>query len=620
MEKKEERVHLLERQLQRVQRHIEQLDARSNRYSWIRLFIFFGGLAVSLVVGFLLWWLGIILGVLSLLAFGVAAYYHSQVDRSLARHKAWLLIKSTHLARARLDWEHIPAPAPASGQEDHPFEFDLDVTGKYSLHRLLDMSFSREGSERLRSWLLATEPDLECIRTRQALVEELRPLSRFRDKLVLFSLIATKGKTGQVQGQELVDWLKRNPPSKGVRPLLWASLVLNAFTLIDLVASVVTSTPALWVLTFFGGIFFLALTQKIRGNIFEDAGYMSDNFGALGSVFGFLENYSYGHNQHLARLCAAFQQQGENRPSRVLRGIGRISSAAGLKANGLLWLLVNLFLPWDAYCAYRLGQYKEQIVKFLPGWLDTWFDLEALNALATFAYLNPEYILPEVLANDQLTQEKATLFSAHSLGHPLIQDRVRVTNDFAFHRLGEVDILTGSNMAGKSTFLRTLGVNLCLAYAGGPVCASALTTRLFRLFTCIRVNDSVTDGYSYFYAEVRRLRQLLDALEQSSPYPLFFLIDEIFKGTNNRERLSGSRAFVRAIVGHDCLGAISTHDLELVHLEEAVHDLKNYHFREEVVEGQMVFDYKLRTGPCPTTNALKIMQMEGLPVEEVDVR
>ncbi len=159
-----------------------------------------------------------------------------------------------------------------------------------------------------------------------------------------------------------------------------------------------------------------------------------------------------------------------------------------------------------------------------------------------------------------------------------------------------------------------LGVNFVLAFAGGPVNASMLRTSLFRIFTCIRVSDSVTDGYSYFYAEVRRLRQLLDALEESG-LPLFFLIDEIFKGTNNRERLVGSRAYIRALVGRTCLGIISTHDLELVKLADTLPGVKNDHFREEVIDGSMRFDYTLRPGPSPTTNALKIMRMEGLPVD-----
>jgi DNA mismatch repair ATPase MutS len=200
------------------------------------------------------------------------------------------------------------------------------------------------------------------------------------------------------------------------------------------------------------------------------------------------------------------------------------------------------------------------------------------------------------------------------VGHPLIPDHEKVCNDLALTHLGEIAIITGSNMAGKSTFLRTVGLNLALAYAGGPVNAISLQTMLFRLFTCIQVSDSVTDGVSYFYAEVKRLKALLSALQENHPLPLFFFIDEIFRGTNNRERLIGSRAYVRALVGQHGVGLISTHDLELAKLADQVAEIENYHFRDDFKEGQMVFDYTLHPGPCPTTNALKIMQMAGLPV------
>ncbi|MCA9997375.1 MAG: hypothetical protein KDE56_16565, partial [Anaerolineales bacterium] len=192
----------------------------------------------------------------------------------------------------------------------------------------------------------------------------------------------------------------------------------------------------------------------------------------------------------------------------------------------------------------------------------------------------------------------------------------RVGNDFRVEKVGQLFILTGSNMSGKSSFLRTLGVNLCLAYAGGPVLAVSFTTALFRPFAAIRVTDSVVDGFSYFYAEVRRLRALLDALQTPNALPLFFLIDEIFRGTNNRERLIGSRAYIQAIAGQNGVGLIATHDLELVQLADEMPDIANLHFRDEVVAGQMVFDYTLRPGPSPTTNALKIMRLAGLLPEE----
>jgi DNA mismatch repair ATPase MutS len=159
-----------------------------------------------------------------------------------------------------------------------------------------------------------------------------------------------------------------------------------------------------------------------------------------------------------------------------------------------------------------------------------------------------------------------------------------------------------------------VGINLALAYAGGPVDAGFFQARLFRLFSSMMVSDSVTNGISYFYAEVKRLKTLLSALESDHPLPLFFFIDEIFRGTNNRERFIGSQSYVQALVGQHGVGLISTHDLELARLAEQFSQVTNYHFRDDFAAGQMVFDYVLRPGPCPTTNALKIMQMEGLPV------
>jgi DNA mismatch repair ATPase MutS len=205
--------------------------------------------------------------------------------------------------------------------------------------------------------------------------------------------------------------------------------------------------------------------------------------------------------------------------------------------------------------------------------------------------------------------------AASELGHPLLNPASKVCNDFELDHDRRIVILTGSNMAGKSTFLRTVGVNLVLAYAGAPVNAKSLRTSLFRIFTCIKVSDSVQDGLSYFYAEVKRLQALLAATEVDDPLPVLFLIDEIFRGTNSRERLIGSRSYIRTLAQGTPVGLVATHDLELIKLGDEIDGVVNQHFREEVREGRMVFDYRLRPGPCPTTNALTIMRLEGLPVE-----
>ena len=190
----------------------------------------------------------------------------------------------------------------------------------------------------------------------------------------------------------------------------------------------------------------------------------------------------------------------------------------------------------------------------------------------------------------------------------------RVTNDVELIGPGRIVIITGSNMSGKSTFLRTLGINTCLAQAGGPVCATSFEWTWVRLACCIRVDDSLESGLSFFYAEVKRLKRILDLGQARGAPPVLFLIDEIFKGTNNRERLMGSRAFIRALAVGNGFGLVTTHDLELTDLERTIATASNAHFQETVQDGSLTFDYRLRPGPCPTTNALLIMALEGLPV------
>jgi energy-coupling factor transporter ATP-binding protein EcfA2 len=551
-----------------------------------------------------------------MLIFGIAAHYHQLVDRSLTRHKIWLRLKETEIARIQLDWNAIPDAYAPEQQVGHPFEIDLDITGKHSLHRLLNTAISSEGTQRLRDWLLTTRPNLETIQKRRDLLQELIPMSAFRTRLTMKATLAARHIAKQLEGQRLLRWLNEQEKPTSLLTLIIFSHVLTALLVILLLLNLFGLLPQYWIIILIGAIIFLVTSKEKRGNLFEDAYYLRDAFAQLSAVFSYLETYRYGQHQHLRRLCAPYFSDASSRPSFLLKRIQQIASGATLERNGLVWLLVNLLIPWDFYLALRFNRYRERIAARLPGWLETWFELEALNSLATFAYLHPAYTQPELRTTAE--DKHAPAICVRGLGHPLLPDEQKVTNDFSMQEIGEIVIITGSNMAGKSTFLRTLGVNLCLAYSGAPVNATAFSTALFRIFTCIKISDSVTEGYSYFYAEVRRLRALLNALEEpGESMPLFFLIDEIFRGTNNRERRVGSEAYIQALSGKRCLGLLSTHDLELVKLANVLPQVENYHFKEEVIDGQMTFDYILRYGPCPTTNALKIMQMEGLPIQAV---
>jgi len=615
---------------QLLQTHITRLEHRlaihqqtSERFTWLRLALVAIGLTLT---GATSYWInltasGVILFI-ALLAFSSAVYFHSRIKHLVKQLQANLTLKSTQLARLQLDWENIPNLTRHHPNYDHPFAADLDILGDKSLFHLLDTTVSHESSERLINWLTTMIPDKIAIEQRQALVKELAPMFIFRDRLIINAVVATNsrkmwGATGVQQ------WLSAVVNNNSLRPWLAIAWVLIGLNGLLLGLSVVGFIPAMaWQLSY---IFYLILMMsRVRSvdTIFSEAVRLHETFKQMGAVFEQLERFSYHHTPHLHKLCQPFQQA-EHAPSTYLRRLTRWVLAASLRNNPLMWLLLNSFVPWDLVVAYQLGRQQRAMAHDAPAWFEAWFELEAICALANFSYLHPTYTLPtietfEVLkpANSLSKNSNIAILQTSQLGHPLIPETQKICNDFQVNNLGEITMITGSNMAGKSTFMRTIGINLVLAYAGGPVNADYLKTGLFRLFTCIKVSDSVTSGFSYFYAEVRRLKQLLTELETEHELPLLYFIDEIFRGTNNRERLIGSQAYVTSLIGQAGLGFISTHDLELAKLAEHDDRITNYHFRDSVVNNRMHFDYILHSGPCPTTNALKLMALEGLPIKE----
>jgi hypothetical protein len=537
------------------------------------------------------------------------AFFHRRLEKGIRRHQIWKEIKTSQLARMNLDWKKIPESNLLLPFSDLTFEDDLDITGKRSLHQLIDISISREGSQRLASWLLQNEPDLAAIRKRQGVIKELIPLTRFRNKLLLtFHLVSNV----QLDGQRLIKWLHAEFPFQKIKKLLSISAGFVALNLLLFLGAQLLGIRPYWMLSLFLYFIFFLYNFKILQRYFDMIFHLDDELTKFRLVLRYLESYPYGKNEHLKEMCSPFLDP-KIVPSKQLRKIKFVTAAVGMRMNPMIAILLNLIFPWDFFFANLTHRFRDEIKMILPQWVDTWANLEALIALSNFAYLNPDYSFPGVINPEQRNFE-STLLEARNMGHPLIPAEQKICNDLSIKKRGEVYLITGSNMSGKSTFLKTIGVNLCLAYAGGPVNAAWLRTSLFRIFTSIKINDSIVDGFSFFYAEVKRLRKLLDALQDDRQYPLFFLIDEIFRGTNNRERLIGSRSYIQHLTSQNGLGLIATHDLELTKLADQFSNITNFHFREEVVAGKMVFDFKLHPGPCPTTNALKIMLMEGLPV------
>jgi hypothetical protein len=591
----------LQRLIGRIERLIDQGTSASSRFTRWRLAVFVAGLICTVTLYRSGWYsTGNLVLAGFIMLFLVIAAYHNRLEQRIHRLRLWKHIKSVHLARAQLDWSRIPARTseqPAS----HLYANDLDLVGTHSLMHLLDSTVSDQGRFRLTSWLLAQPPTPPLWEARQRLVKELTSCSLFRDRLVLEAHLTGEQ---EINGRRLAAVLEHAVGFPRLNLILAVQSLLALSTLTLAIGALLNWLPGYWMFSF--AVYALIYLQTDQGEeLLEHAIGLHHEMERLGKVLSYLERRACGQSVCLAATCAPLMNRSA-RPSQSVKRAARTLYAISIKAHPLVHLAINALCPWDLWFTQRLRQIQADIKQHLPTWLDRLAEVEAASALATFAYLHPAYIWPTPTTNVAL--------SAARLGHPLIQPGTRVTNDIDLSGLGTVHLITGSNMSGKSTFLRTIGINLSLAQAGAPVCAARFEWSWSRLACCIRVNDSLDAGLSFFYAEVKRLKAILDATRDRNAPPVLFLIDEIFKGTNNRERLIGSRAYIKSLAAGNGFGLVSTHDLELTDLEKEVPSLVNAHFQETVAAGALEFDYTLRPGPCPTTNALRIMELEGLPV------
>ncbi len=607
----QKRIDLLNHRLLVIVKVTERLKLIDQRFFWYRLTTFLSAWLLAILTRFILpgmAWLWVLMVIF--LVFLVVVFFHRKLDKQRLRYQnaqEWL---TQQIARASLNWENIPELPAQKYDPDHPFMNDLNLVGERSLLQLVNTTATQGGQKTLIDWFLNPQLAFEQILQRQSLVKEIASLSGFRSQIILLGNQIKQDYKGLWDDQGLFRWINNQTSQRSLLRLLILLTSLAILNYFLLAMNLFAGWGAYWQfsLILYLGIYFFQ--YRAYESTFQDAYQLNRDLQPLEMTLKYLETYPAPKDSLLAKFLKSIRKQHEN-PSEYLRKIVAISSAASIQNNQILSLLINALIPWDIFFAYQLERFKTKLSEHLPNWLRIWYQAEALVALANFSYLNPEYQFP-IIHN----LPSPGLLSATGLGHPLLDKIKKVINDFSFKENGEVAIISGSNMSGKSTFLRTLGINLVLAYAGSVVNAKSMDVSLMRLFTCIQVSDSLKDGFSYFYAEVRRLRELLTRLQDSSSNPVFYLIDEIFQGTNHEERRIGSLAYIRALVNANGVGAISTHDIELSKLAEQGLRVHNYNFQDKVVDGKMSFDYQLRPGPSPTTNALKIMAIEGLPVND----
>lgn len=587
-------------------------ERRANGVSLLRLALFLaaavaGGTAVlehSLVVG--------VVGIAASLAFFAAVAWHARIHARRDAAEARRQVHARHLARLTGRFTELPFTAellPAT----HPYARDLDLVGPGSLVQRLDVTHTTRGESLLAAWLGAPASP-ETIAARQACVRELADRVDFRERLEVAAALAPAARTAR--GTQAAQKLDPRPflvfsamprvfaKRAWLVPLLYVmpivSLVCVALASLGLAPGFVWMAPVLVNLALN-----FATAAEVRASL--DLVAARRGFGeAFAEMFAALEGEPF-EAEALRALRDRARIAGEP-PSRHLRVLDRWAGFAELRAQFPLHLAANHLLLWDLQCLLRLERWADRVGTNAAQWFDVLGEFEALASLATLAHQDPSATFPAIEA-------PGAPLAIEGLAHPLLPPADRVVNDVSLGGSGSALVVTGSNMAGKSTLLRAVGLNVALALAGGPVTARAFRLPPVRLRASMRADDSLQGGSSYFHAELTRLRGVV-ADADAAP-PVFFLLDELLRGTNASARHLGARAIVLHLLARGGSGLVATHDVALATLEdELAGRVRNAHFTDVVRDGEMVFDYRLRPGVVRTSNALRLLRMAGIDVPD----
>ena len=580
----------------------EKVSRQFNQLSTVRILAFLSAL-VGLVYlanarsdsGFLL------LLAVSVIGFPFLIRYHNRL-RTRKDHLLTLkAINENELKRLHFDLTGFDQGKNFQ-EPTHPYSGDLDVFGEHSLFQLINRSTTQQGKATLAQWLLHPTDKAE-VEARQSAVQELTELTDWRQT---FQAYGPQPAEQEENLATLLTWMQEPAalPRRALYAVLCYGLALLAVAAIVLYFTTGLSGYAvILVLAVNGAV--LWTTAKAASDTHAKTTQSVAVLHAYQQMLTSVEqqNFTSDRLQHLrARLS-----HNEIVASREISQLRYILDNFDAREN-LFYHIFNIVLMLDVFWLLRADRWKAQLQGDVSQWFEGVSEVEALSSIASFAFAHPTFTFPTI------TNQKFRL-DAQGMGHCLIPSQQRVENDFTMEDRGTITIITGSNMSGKSTFLRTVGVNVVLALAGAPVCANAFEVSVMQVFTSMRTQDSLEENVSSFYAELRRLRQLLDML-QAPERPVLFMLDEILKGTNSQDRHHGAASLIKQLSKLEATGFVSTHDLELGKLEETLPHVKNYSFTSTIEQDEIYFDYKLHEGVCKSFNASKLMAKMGIAVEE----
>ncbi len=484
----------------------------------------------------------------------------------------------------------------------HPYARDLDLFGAGSLFELLSTARTRSGEETVAAWLKAAAP-LDEVLARQDAVRDLEGRIGFREQLYCLGETVRQG----VHSEPLAAWGERAPAFSN-RTTRRVTRGLAALWLLSLGAWAVWGLVDLPILATLLNAAWAHRMHKRLEPAAEALEAAADSLELLSGVLGLLEREPF-RAQRLTALQASLQQAGLA-PSAAIRKLARLVEY--IRARHSLFLRpLDMVVFWSAQLVFAAEGWQQDFGLSLRGWLQAVGELEALTALAGYAYEHPADVFPEFAA--QTDAGNTAVFDAEGLAHPLLAASKAVRNDLKLGDGLQLILLSGPNMAGKSTFIRSIGVNAVLAQCGAPVRATRLRLSPLTVAASICVLDSLSGGVSRFYAEIHRIKLISDLT--FGPLPVLFLLDELLSGTNSHDRLAGSEFIVRSMMERNAIGIVSTHDLALTHIPDAMGArAANFHFEDRFEGGQLIFDYKLKPGVVKTSNALELMRAIGLGV------
>jgi len=483
--------------------------------------------------------------------------------------------------------------------KDHFYANDIDIIGHASLYQFCNRTTSWMGNTHLVRWMLESAPAEEIL-NRQEGIKELSLKRGWAQQLQAYGM---ENIIKENTYSRLKKWLEDPVLFLGFTHWKWLRILLPAIIVSITVGAILEWIPMNF---FYGSLLVFAIiayqVNKIVAPLHEQLSKMVNELDTLCHSITSIENEKF-ESPLLNQLQQSFDP-GEAAASKKIRHLKKILDRLDLRYNIVLSAPLNLLFLWNLQQALSLEKWKKNHIADVEGWFSGLGTFEALSSFGTIAFNNPSWTFPQ-LSNNHFEIE------ARELGHPLINKNKRKNNDIVIEESSELMIVTGSNMAGKSTYLRSIGINVILAMAGAPVCAAYFRISPVQLISSMRVSDNLEESTSTFYAELKKLKLIIDKVNKNEK--IFILLDEILRGTNSLDRHTGSMALVKQLIKHNASGIIATHDVALAEMKkEFPGNILNYHFDAEVNDDELYFDYKLKPGISKSLNASMLMKKIGI--------